>query len=403
MKTIGWVKLHRSFLEWEHYSNKNVKIVFLHLLLTAAYKDTTIHGIEFKKGQILISERNLASELSMSRNVVRNVISKLIQSGELSTSKRVNKKTGYIYSITNFDKYQSGSIETTEYQDVLQKSPKPLEQPVNQPVKEPVNQPQKHPVKEPVNQPQKHPVKEQETTGKSEYYKDTSEQKHPVSQPQNHPVNQPVKEPVNQPQKHPVKEPLYNKNNKNINNTKNSNSSSHIVAASDLKSEAKQIIEEITKTLTVHSYAGEKKKRKVAAKEKKRGTLIAKAERKPITPENRYHNAAIAFWKLLKPIHGENYMFKNAELEKWEKDLRILENSRGYKLEKVFEVLEWAIKEDDNSVMYIQSPSFFLREKSKNIALLLKKREYWQKDIDKRNGVVRSISAPKNVIRAPED
>ena len=389
MKTIGWVKLHRSFLDWEHYSNKNVSRVFLHLLLTAAYEDTTIRGIELKKGQILISERKLASKLGVSRKVARNAIKKLIQTGELSISRRIYK-VGFVYSIVNFGKYQSGAIETTENQVVLRENP----QPNNASKEGPKRVPKKGTQMVPKDEPQMVPKKISETENKPGSYSRNLGQEEPKMSPQ--------MAPKDEPQTVPKEEPLYNKNTKNNKNNKNFNNS-NIDEASDSKSEAKRVIEEITKTLTSHSDARKEKKRKVAAKEKKRGTLIAKAEKKPITPENRYHNAAIEFWKLLRPVHGENYVFKNAKLEKWAEDLRVLENSRGYKLEKVFDAIQWVMEEGDNSIDYIQSPSFFLKEKSKNIAILLARKKYWQRNIDKRNGILRKIPAPTNVIRAPED
>ena len=35
----GWIKLHRNLLDWEWYSDIKVCRVFLHLLLTANFKD----------------------------------------------------------------------------------------------------------------------------------------------------------------------------------------------------------------------------------------------------------------------------------------------------------------------------------------------------------------------------
>ena len=40
----GYIKLHRKLLEWEWYSDTNVKIVFLHCLLMANHDDTKWRG-----------------------------------------------------------------------------------------------------------------------------------------------------------------------------------------------------------------------------------------------------------------------------------------------------------------------------------------------------------------------
>lgn len=45
----GWIKLYRKFLNWEWYKDNNVKIIFLHLLLTANHKDKKWKGKTIKK------------------------------------------------------------------------------------------------------------------------------------------------------------------------------------------------------------------------------------------------------------------------------------------------------------------------------------------------------------------
>ena len=42
--TGGFIKIHRSLLEWEWYQDTNTKTVFIHLLLTANYKDKNWKG-----------------------------------------------------------------------------------------------------------------------------------------------------------------------------------------------------------------------------------------------------------------------------------------------------------------------------------------------------------------------
>ena len=40
----GWIKVHRKLVDWEWYNDINVKVVFLHLLLTANHKEKQWKG-----------------------------------------------------------------------------------------------------------------------------------------------------------------------------------------------------------------------------------------------------------------------------------------------------------------------------------------------------------------------
>jgi len=51
----GFIKIHRKLLEWEWYDDNNVKVLFLHLLLKANYKDKKYRGETLKAGTVLTS------------------------------------------------------------------------------------------------------------------------------------------------------------------------------------------------------------------------------------------------------------------------------------------------------------------------------------------------------------
>ena len=86
----GWIKLHRKMINWEWYNDINVKVVFLHLLLTANHEDKKWQGIEIKRGQKITSLSHLAEETKLSVKQIRNVLNKLKSTGEI-TSKGTNK------------------------------------------------------------------------------------------------------------------------------------------------------------------------------------------------------------------------------------------------------------------------------------------------------------------------
>ena len=82
-KLHGFIMLHRSILDWEWYEDTNVRSVFIHLLLTASFKDTKWKGEEVKAGQTICGRRELAQVLGLTERQVRTALDKLQQTGEI--------------------------------------------------------------------------------------------------------------------------------------------------------------------------------------------------------------------------------------------------------------------------------------------------------------------------------
>lgn len=105
----GFVKIWRKLLDWEWYRSPETKAVFLHLLLTAAYKDTSWQGVEIKRGQILTGRKKLATELGLSEKNIRTCLNRLKLTGEVAI-KTANRYS--IITICNYDFFQNdGSAE----------------------------------------------------------------------------------------------------------------------------------------------------------------------------------------------------------------------------------------------------------------------------------------------------
>lgn len=100
----GWIKIHRSLLDWEWYSDANVMRVFLHLLLKANIEDKKWMGKVILRGQLVTNLANLSFELGLSVQQLRTVLSKLETTGEIN-KQTTNKYT--IITICNYVKYQS--------------------------------------------------------------------------------------------------------------------------------------------------------------------------------------------------------------------------------------------------------------------------------------------------------
>lgn len=100
----GFIKLYRKLKTWGWYQDSIVKCVFLHLLLSANFKDTPWQGRTLKRGQVVIGSQRIASELGFSRQQVRTALLKLESTNEI-TIEPTNKYS--VITVVNWGDYQS--------------------------------------------------------------------------------------------------------------------------------------------------------------------------------------------------------------------------------------------------------------------------------------------------------
>jgi DNA-binding transcriptional regulator YhcF (GntR family) len=103
----GYVKLHRSLLDWEWYSDERVKAVFIHLLLRCNWQGGKWRGETVEPGSIITSTVQMASELGMSRSALVRALEKIKSSGELDT-KSDSRWTRI--TLRNWAKYQDDVV-----------------------------------------------------------------------------------------------------------------------------------------------------------------------------------------------------------------------------------------------------------------------------------------------------
>lgn len=99
----GWIKIYRSLLEWEWYSDTNCVRLALHFLLKANYLPKKWQGITIGRGQLATSRGQLSEETGLSQMQIRTTIDKLDKCGFITKS-ATSKYT--IVTICNYDSYQ---------------------------------------------------------------------------------------------------------------------------------------------------------------------------------------------------------------------------------------------------------------------------------------------------------
>ena len=103
-----YIKVSRSMLNWEWYSDINTSRLFIHMLLKANWKDGNFKGTTVPRGSFVSSIRKLADETSLTEREVRTAINHLKTTGEV-THKSTSKYS--VFTVVNYDLYQSNDTQ----------------------------------------------------------------------------------------------------------------------------------------------------------------------------------------------------------------------------------------------------------------------------------------------------
>jgi len=106
----GWIKLHRSLLDWEWYDDVNVKVVFLHCLFMANHKEQKYRGTIVKRGTFLTGRDLLAEQTSLTVRQVRTALNKLKSTNELTIK---TSRQGTVIEVVNYDRFQDATNKAT--------------------------------------------------------------------------------------------------------------------------------------------------------------------------------------------------------------------------------------------------------------------------------------------------
>lgn len=121
----GFIKIHRSILDWEWYSDTNVHRVFFHILLNANFTSKKWRGIEIHRGQFLTSidaiynglNRNpqtgklTRSASRLTTQSIRTALKRLKSTNEI-TIQTTSQYT--LITVNNYDKYQGSNKRTNK-------------------------------------------------------------------------------------------------------------------------------------------------------------------------------------------------------------------------------------------------------------------------------------------------
>lgn len=99
----GYIKLHRKIKKWEWYHDLNVRVTFIHCLLSANWEDKKFEGEVIKRGSFVTSKKKLAEEVGISLQSLKTALSKLQLTEVLTISPRAKNS---LFIVKNYDLYQ---------------------------------------------------------------------------------------------------------------------------------------------------------------------------------------------------------------------------------------------------------------------------------------------------------
>jgi uncharacterized phage protein (TIGR02220 family) len=114
----GFIQLHRSLLGWEWYDDHNTKILFLHCLLKANYKDKNYRGKNIVRGSFITGFEVLSNEVGLSVQKTRTALTKLKSTNEITIK---STSQGTVIQVVKYNEYQQSTSEITNEQQTNNK------------------------------------------------------------------------------------------------------------------------------------------------------------------------------------------------------------------------------------------------------------------------------------------
>ena len=109
----GWIKIHRSILEWEWYEDTNTFRLFMHLILKANHKDRNYKGKLIKRGSLVTGRELLSVETGLSIQKIRTCLERLKSTNEITIK---SSSKGTEIQVVKYNEYQLVTNDVTNKQ-----------------------------------------------------------------------------------------------------------------------------------------------------------------------------------------------------------------------------------------------------------------------------------------------
>lgn len=106
----GYVKLHRSIIDWEWYADLNTRCLLMHLLVTVNYREGRFMGHAVPPGSVVTSLSKLSESCGLSVQQTRTALKRLEATGEVT---RQSTGSWTLVTLVNWEKYQGNGTGPT--------------------------------------------------------------------------------------------------------------------------------------------------------------------------------------------------------------------------------------------------------------------------------------------------
>lgn len=103
----GYILLHRKITDWQWYSNKNDRLLFIHCLISANWKDGWFKGVRIPRGSFATSLQHLSEECGLTLQQTRTSLE------HLKSTKEITYITNRQFSIIIINKYNEYQLDNT--------------------------------------------------------------------------------------------------------------------------------------------------------------------------------------------------------------------------------------------------------------------------------------------------
>lgn len=99
----GYVKIHRSLLDWEWFQDRNTLQVWMYILIRANYEPSRFMGMKIGRGEMIESLAEMAEHTGLTVRKVRTALNHLKTTGEIACK---STRYGTRVRVLNYAVYQ---------------------------------------------------------------------------------------------------------------------------------------------------------------------------------------------------------------------------------------------------------------------------------------------------------